>query len=189
MNAETHEVLTLFVKATRELESWKFIDSLRNQGPFKALMHRGDDGSWVIEDVGPNDAETRAFLTTFRLFVQKKEPVSLYRLDQLLADPDLSDKWKQEFQKLQKSFLHYLSQPDETIPTNGDFPTREHIMDIFINGRVFHWKQEDKRQIYEKWAGYGEEFGVLVIAFNSILYTLYNVIVRIAQMSEEALIV
>jgi hypothetical protein len=60
-------------------------------------------------------------------------------------------------------------------------------MHIFIHGKIFHAKDENKRRIYKKWARYGDEFGLLVIAFNSILYTVYNVITRVARLSEEAL--
>ncbi len=187
MKAETRDVLSLFVRTAHELEGWRFIKSLQEQGgPFILFMHSAVDGSSVIEKVGPNDAETRAFLTTFRLFIQKKEPISLYKLDKLLSDPDLSDKCRQEFQKWHKAFLNYLGEPDRTLPSE-DFPSRETILDIFINGRIFHLKQNDKRQIYEKWEQDSEQFARAVIAFNSILYTVYNVIVHIARVSEEEL--
>jgi hypothetical protein len=69
----------------------------------------------------------------------------------------------------------------------ADFPTRRRIADVFIHGRVFHWNNKKLRKIHKQWANYGDEFALLAIAFNLILYTVYNIIVRIAELSEEEL--
>jgi hypothetical protein len=183
---ETREVLELFVRKARDLESRTFIKTLKERGPSWTWIDPGPNGTWVIKDVDPNDEAGLAFLATFRLFTQT-EPISLGSLAKILDDPDLTDKWKRKFAKIRNSVNYFLDEVDTVLPPTTDFPTRREIMLVFINGWIFHVKDSVRRPIFEKWATYGDRFVLLVNRFNFIVATVYDAIIYIARLTEQEL--
>jgi hypothetical protein len=92
MKDKTRETLSDFIEATRRLQKWNYIGDLKAQGgPFMISILPQEDGSLSIDKVDPDDPETIAFLTTFRWFILKKEPISLYSLDKIAKDSGLSE--------------------------------------------------------------------------------------------------
>lgn len=183
---ETKNTLELFVRKARDLESRTFIRSLKERGPSWTWIDPRPDGTWVIRDVDPNDEAGLAFLTTFRLFVQT-EQISLGSLAKFLDDPSLSDEWKKEFKKTRVSVNHFLDEADNILPPTSDFPTRREIMLVFINGWIFHVKDDTRRLTFEKWATYDDNFVLLVNRFNFIVATVYDAIVHIARLTAQEL--
>ncbi len=187
MKDETKRVLDRFVKKAHELESRKFVDYLKTKGPIGINAQKQADDSWTIEAVGPDDEATHAFMPTVRQFI-RDEPISFRSLLKLCDDPDLSDKWKQGFIRIREEVNRYLdSYPDFPFAPGEKPMTRRGLLNVFLDGDIFHVKDEQKRDTFERWSTQEFYFLLLINEFNQILIVLFRAISYIAHLTQQEL--
>jgi hypothetical protein len=185
---ETKATLQLFVTKARELQSRNFVRYVKEKGFVGIRGETQSDGTFVIEVVGPDEEGQLAFLPTFRLFVQKSEPISFRALVKLIHDPGLSKNWKTGFAATRDAINRYLDDhPDVPSPSDEPSFTRRDIMNVFISGDVMHVSDKEKRETFERWLANDFFFLFLTNEFNAILLKLYEAIVQILELSEREL--
>ncbi|HAV76374.1 MAG TPA: hypothetical protein DCX53_03370 [Anaerolineae bacterium] len=187
MRDETKQVLQLYVERADELEQGGFINYVREKRPIGINITGQEDGSSLIDAVGPDNEATKAMIATFRPFLQQK-PISFSSIVSLCDDPDLSEEWKTQVTSVQSAVNSYLDSHPAIISAPGEpLPIRRTILDTFIYGKILHIDDKKKREIYERWQSQDFYFLLLITEFNSILLNLSRAILGIAKLSKDEL--
>jgi len=154
--------------ARRKRENWDDIDKLYGfdteveELGRRRLVAEGMENnfniSWVaaeqrlsmsVTDLDEDDL--RAFCTGYRKFISPDEPVFLRRIYNIL-DQRLTDDYVRE-QVLRSREAWKLAQQGAGISVTIDEQriTPEHVMNVFINGRVFHMDSAARREFEHLW--------------------------------------
>lgn len=189
---KTNDILTILVSNANELESYGFYRYIFDKKPMKFSLSQTTGEELVIQVIGPNLDEIRSVLTLVRKFCSD-EPTSLKNLKTLIDDPGLSDQWKKGFIDIREKVNGFLdSRNPILVGKNGDeqsdpMPSRREIFDIFINGKIFHDNDQDKRNLYDEWKSDSIFFGLLSTELNSILMNLCGAILALSALSKREL--
>lgn len=192
MSLKTNEILSILISNANELESYGFYRYVLDKKPIKFSLSQTKDEELVIQVIGPNLDEIRSVLTLVRKFCSD-EPASFKNLRTLIDDPELSDQWKKGYIDIREKVNGFLdSQNPILVGKNGDeqsepMPSRREILDIFINGKIFHDKDQNKRNLYDEWKSDNIFFGLLSTELNSILMNLCGAILALAFLSKREL--
>ena len=188
MDGETKRILELFITKANELHRRDFLKYFESQGKVGLNYHVNDDGVSELEIVGPDEDTVLALTTTLRLFIQEGEPISFRSLSKIIDnDSSLSEDWKKNFAEVRKHLNSYLDErPVKTEPPS-ETPTRREIVDVFINGDIFHVKDEAKRNTFEKWLKSPIEFTLLVNEFDLSIDHVAQIILHAADLVKTAL--
>jgi len=192
MNKDTREILEALVENIETLKSLNFEGHIREVG-LGFEMYRTSNNDWVIEFSSPDNKELQAFLFKFRLFIQKNEPISLFKLRDLMADPGLSNEWKAKVDKALREFDgYYNAYPEDVVELfNNNAPTHGKILDIFLYGGLAHTglhpKFKHKRQTYKTWTA--DDFDALVLKqkFVEVVLEVFRLLVYIGAITHEEL--
>ena len=191
MDKNTREILEALVENVETLKSFNFEKHVQKIGlGFEA--RRTNDNNWVIEFKLPDDKELHAFLFKFRLFIQRNEPISLFKLQDLMADTGLSENWKIKARAALNGFLiYYHSHPEDIAELFGNAPTHGEILDIFLYGELAHTglnpKFKYKRQMYKKWTGNEFISHILTQKFIEITLEVFKILVDLDAITQEEL--
>jgi hypothetical protein len=123
---EQMRALTLFRKRAAELETYRFY---AERGNWTVLLDEPE------KSVFPDDQDFRAFLTAFRPFLLKADPLYLNRIwdvvISLTDDPSQLRMARTAVQTMRKTtFIYEIEQCGTYGP--------EEMFDIFINAEIFH---------------------------------------------------
>ena len=151
MEDTNKEILETIVEIVEDLKTLNFDEHVRNVGlGFSA--RRSENNEWVIEFSQPNDKDLKAFLFRFRLFIQRNEPISFYKLRNLFTDQSISDSWTRGVETAIQSFESYCNEYPISIEDGffGKRPTNGEILDTVLYGGFGHTslnpKYKHKRQ-------------------------------------------
>lgn len=189
---KTREILTILVSNSNELKSYGFYKYILDGKPVKFSLSQTNGEPLILQVFGPNSDEIRSVTTLIRKFCSD-EPSSLKNLNVLVDDPGLSDQWKKGYKDIREKVNYYLDSKNSIlIGKNGEedsqpMPNRRDIFDIFINGKIFHDKDEVKRKIYNDWESDNIYFGLLSTEMNSILINLCAAFSALAELSKKEL--
>ncbi len=187
MRDETRRALQLYIQRADELEQGGFVKYVREKRPIGINITGQEDGTSVIDAIGPDNEATKAMIATFRPFLQQR-PISFRSIASLCDDPDLSPDWKAQITSIRTEVNSYLDSAPAIISAPGEpMPTRRTILDTFIYGDILHIDDDKKREIYERWQSQDFYFLLLITEFNSILLNLSRAILRIAKLSKDEL--
>jgi hypothetical protein len=188
MNEETRKTLELFVTKANELQRRDFLRYFEAKGKVGLSYHVNDDGSSELEIIGPDEDAVLAFMTTFRLFIQEGEPISIRSISKVFEkDNDISQNFKDRFSEAREHLNSYLDEcPIQTEPPSKK-PTRREILDIFINGDIFHVKDAEKRSTYLKWAKSPIQFTLYNNEFDLAVDYVAQIIIHIASLAKAEL--
>jgi hypothetical protein len=134
----------------------------------------------------PSDEQRDAILLHLRLFLQDKDDISLRKLVDLTNDPDLSSKWKDEYEKIRKVLNIRL---DEVVADGrkGRLTNRD-ILNMFLFGKIAHNNPNDENnKLYQKWITNDTEYEILHNTFHVVLIRLLTAILNISSASKEEL--
>lgn len=140
------EVLNLYNKKTKKLLG---LDVVRGFPP------TGDTARTKVEEqtsfiISPIEGETLdAFILTYRLFIQKRERISIRKLKELYENSLIPKELKNKFNKLRNDLNQFLDGFTNISHNNHTFSRRE-IQNIFIYGDYSHL-EEDKVRILDFW--------------------------------------
>ncbi len=187
MRNETKRALQLYLQRADELEQGGFVKYIREKHPIGINITNQEDGTSLIEAVGPDNEATIAMIATFRPFIQQK-PISFRSITSLCDDPGLSEDWKTQVTSIRSAVNSYLDSHPNIIEAPGEpLPTRRVILDTFIYGDILHIDDKRKREIYERWQSQDFYFLLLITEFNSILLNICRAIFQIAAITKAEL--
>jgi hypothetical protein len=133
--------LSLFCERAQELRESIFIQEGGNIGV--TLKWDKAEGLRIIEKK-INSTNLKAYLVTFRQFFLKKEPIFIFAIYNLCLRHITNDRYREYLARsrdILKKSLRYRGVP---IIYNGVEKSAQHIMDLMINGVLFHSSDEDK---------------------------------------------
>jgi hypothetical protein len=91
-----------------------------------------------------NITSLKAYLVTFRQFFLKKEPIFIFGIYNLCLKYIANDKYKEYLVKSRDILEKKLRSSGVPIIHNGVEKSAQHIMDLIINGLLFHSSDERK---------------------------------------------
>lgn len=150
-------------KAEILVEQRSFLEKVSADGAGFRL--RWSDNIVSTQRIGADDEARDAFVTTFRMFIQPKDNISISQTLDLYEQLDVPDEvklWAKEFRQDYQRFRKECG-PDEIIMqrtrngTDGqpivaeeEILTNELILETFIYGDIAH-VNDDKRKRIQKW--------------------------------------
>ena len=143
-HAAAIETLELFNEKANQLLESEFFNELGGGG---AIVEFSRASGWDSVHVGPDDESTRALVLTLRLFVQKRERISLRKMGTLYSSLPISAPVKQQFDS-QRSQLNVFLDSGSPLAISDEGPlTYRDILRIFVYGEYAH-VDERCRQVY-----------------------------------------
>ena len=178
----------LFVAKADELKRRELVNYFGSDGKVGMDYHVNDDGTGKLEIIGPDEDVVLAFSTTIRLFLQQGEPISFRSLSKLISkDKVLSRSWKEKYFEAKDHLNVYLDEcPVKTEPPS-QHPTRREIIDIILNGDIFHVKDQNKRDTFEKWQNSQIQFTLYINEFVLAIDYVAQIIFFVADLAKTEL--
>ena len=187
------DALTLFQRKIKEIEESKFFNFFfmgsRNV-QLRITANKVDDG-WIgsCSLNEPNEETIKAFILSFRFFIQSNESCSLKQIGENVL-PNIKTFFTEQVNKiinLREGVNDYLSKPPD-IPfkfnlgkRNIEFKSNKEIKEIFIFGHYAHASsKDDKKEIYDHIHLNSDE-GVNPIKRNMFRASAINVILTLTN--------
>lgn len=188
MEDATRKRLELFVEKAELLNSRSFTKYVVEHGV--GLNMNWSVGGPVQLTVKNPDAEaTDAFVTTFRMFIQNNDKISIENVAKLVdRDSTLSENWKAQVIDVRQKVNAQLDSPsmcELTIDKDG-IPTRStcrDIMETFLYGELAH-TNEKKRLLYQTWKQDAFFFQFIENEFKSVLVDVLNAIFYVCDLNK-----
>lgn len=136
----TRRALLLYTKRAEALRQTTLAQQIDEQGKVTLHLRFHRDEGPSGEHSGPDLEAITVVAARVRQFIQRGEPISFARMAQVLEDPDVSSYWKEQFREVREAVNAAL---DDALPyiENGETLTRRQLLDIFLNGELFHTEE------------------------------------------------
>jgi hypothetical protein len=163
--AEDLGALQLFNEKSAELRASRFVQMATHEDAGFSI-HFGADKPLTVVRTGPDDEALRAFVLTFRLFIQDNEPCSVRNIAHVYERLDVPAERK-TLVALARADLNTYLDAATFIAVGKDETrlTRRRIMDVFVYGTLAHNKKE-KRIVLDSWRG---ALGMWPIIYNELV--------------------
>ncbi|KAB8144894.1 hypothetical protein F8S13_03395 [Chloroflexia bacterium SDU3-3] len=182
MKQESLSIIHLFLEKVEEMLSEEFIKSLEENSTISVSIN---SKKGLTERIAPSSTSIKAVATNYRIFTSA-ENISIRGLGKLLDDPDISLEWKKTYQDVRDKLNQFLDEETGFHIGDGGTPlTRRYIVDIFINGWIFHVKDSDKTKVYREWKESPLIFYGLEQVFITVIYQLSGAVGIIAGRCRE----
>ena len=182
--------LRLFNEKVRELLELSFVKAVTypNAG-FSLSGERQEDGSFKMQSTirGPSVEAVKAFVLTFRFFIQDNETTSLRNIASLYDSRNIDPQQRAHFQSARIEVNKMLDAPNFlNLNYNGVTPTNRQIMDVFVYGGLAHANPE-KYKTYKDWMSFPPAAVMLQTCFNTILGHILQALAYIEQVNDTTL--
>ena len=179
--------LKLFNEKVEELLALSFVKAvtLPNTG-FSLSGKRQEDGKFTIhsEVRGPSVEAIKAFVLTFRFFIQDNETISLRKIANLYEATNIDPIQKAYFDSTRDNINNMLDSSNcMNLTYNGLTPTNREVMIVFIYGGLAHANPE-KYQQYKEWMNFPPAAVVLQTCFTMILGHILGKLANIAEINK-----
>ena len=182
--------LHLFNEKVQELLELSFVKAITDpQAGFSLSGERQDDGSFKMESTvrGPSVEAVKAFVLTFRFFIQDNETTSLRNIAVLYDASNIDPQQRAYFQSARNEVNKMLDAPNFlNLSYNGDTPSNRQVMDVFVYGGLAHANPE-KYKTYKDWMSFPPAAVILQACFNKILGHVLQALAYIQQVNENTL--
>src|SRR5215216_3065884 len=140
------EALRLFNEKVNELLELSFVKAVTDPNAgFSLSGKRQEDGSFKMESTvrGPSVEAVKAFVLTFRFFIQDNETTSLRKIAVLYDSSNIDPQQRAHFQSARNEVNKMLDAPNFfNLNYDGVTPTNREVMDIFVYGGLAHANPE-----------------------------------------------
>lgn len=182
--------LRLFNEKVNELLELSFVKAVTDPNAgFSLSGKRQEDGSFKMESTvrGPTVEAVKAFVLTFRFFIQDNETISLRNIASLYDSNNIDPQQRAYFQSARNEVNKMLDAPNFlNLNYNGVTPTNRQVMDIFVYGGLAHANPE-KYKTYKDWMSFPPAAVILQSCFNKILGHILQALAYIQQVNETTL--
>jgi hypothetical protein len=166
------ETLRLFNEKVEELFNLSFVQAIINpKMGFNLSGERQTNGTFKLRSkiIGPSVEAIKAFVLTFRFFIQDNESISLHKIASIYDSTNIEDKQKEFFNSARNSVNEMLDSPNLfSLKINDSIPTNREILDTFIYGGLAHAHPE-KYKLFKEWMNFPPTAVILQTCFNTIL--------------------
>ncbi len=182
--------LQLFNEKVRELLELSFVKAIADPSAGFCLSgERQKDGDFKILSTvkGPSTEAVKAFVLTFRFFVQDNETISLHNIASLYDSRNIDPQQRAHFQTTRNEINKMLDAPNiVNLNYNGVTPTNRHVMEVFVYGGLAHANPE-KYSTYKEWMSFSPAAALMQACFNAILGNVLLALEHIEQINETTL--
>jgi hypothetical protein len=176
-------VLKLFNEHVEELENSTFTSFVRERGvSFNMSAHVGEETKFEV--VGPTQESTKAFVLTLRMFLQKKDRISIEKLSAAIAALPISKSLNDRFTEFSAAWNSAMGVV--LVELDGTPITQRYLIDVFLYGVLAHL-DADKRDAYNEWQKDPLISEMLRSYFNSAIVATLNFLRWARLYNEEVL--
>jgi hypothetical protein len=151
------------------------------------LSWAADTGQVATTITGPNHEAIKAFVLTFRLFIQDGDGLSLRRLTEIYDAPGTESELQQEFHQIHDAANARLDEtPSLAFNINGEALTRRRILEVFLYGGLAHLNP-DKVPVYESWRSQPMFFALLQNEFMATMAEIFNCVLWVQDLNARLL--
>lgn len=182
--------LQLFNRKSKKLENSTFAKKVFDE-PSGVTTNFEVDKSVTTHRYGPDEEAIDAFLLTLRLFIGKKEQISLIKTGEMYETLPVDSQISAKFKEVTDVLNEFLSSPISNHSAvkaefNGIEPTRQELITFIIFGDLAH-VDENKRGRFIEWEENPIAFPYAQNAFVVTLATYLNAISWLRELNELAL--
>lgn len=179
MREQSREILLMFIEKSEELISSSFAQYilLNNVASLRILI---DKSGFSIKEPFPNIDSLRAFVLTFRFFIQDRDQISLRALEDITNDPGISTEWKESYRQIRREINNFLNSKVR-ITSDGEQPTYRQVQEAFLYGDLAHL---NKRDILLRWRNDDDTYRFRQHDFRLSLLKCLEVISRLSQLCQ-----
>jgi len=163
---EDLEALRLFNEKAFELRESRFTQ-MASHAETGITIFFGPEKPIEVERIGPDDEALKAFLLTFRFFVQDNERCSIRNVAAAYERLSVPEERKDLVRKARLDLNDFLDQPT-FMKFGQDQVFHRRILDVFLYGNLAHSK-DDKREVLESWRATP---GLWPIMYNEFVFVL-----------------
>lgn len=183
-------ILRLFNEKVQELLELSFVKAVTDpQAGFSLSGKLQDDGTFKMESTvrGPSVEAIKAFVLTFRFFIQDNETTSFRNIAALYDSSNIDSQQRAYFQSARSEVNKMLDAPNFlNLNYDGVTPTNRRVMDVFVYGGLAHANLE-KYEIYKDWMSFPPAAAMLKTCFNMILGNILYALTYIQKVNETTL--
>ncbi len=170
--------LQLFNLKVEKLGRSRLVTYMEETGGTKLTFsgHRVDDGGFemTVEREGPDEEMVDAVTLTLRMFIQKKEPISLRKMATAYDHLPVSPSLKEQFRQIHEAINEALDSPTYVAFNEVKITNRE-VQDIFLYGELAH-VEDRKREVFETWRQMPALYCMLLNEFCTVIYRLISAV-------------
>ena len=181
-NQDYLKALKLFNEKTETLKKSNFTKTLLKKGIGGKFSWKKDENS-ILEIWRPDADEIRAFVLTFRFFIQNNEKSSFRNMAKIYDELPISAEKKESFKNTRKKLNDFL---DSKSRIGIDDSTNRDIVWTFIYGDLSH-ADETKKEIYDRWMSIAIANELITNEFALILWEVLKVIAFIQNLNNEVM--
>jgi len=184
MTKET-DALKLFNEKANELANSNFVKYIleHKKISFEVSMKRGERVK--IARTIPNEEAIKAFVLTFRFFIQNNERCSFGNLDEIYARLPVSEKIKKQFRTARKTLNEYLDS-STSVTIQNEKISRRKLLDVVVYGGLAHATLQ-KKKLYDSWMENLITRGILDVHFVTTLFQVLKIIKFVEKLNVEAI--
>jgi len=177
--------MELFVEKAHRILNGSYVRSLNENGNRLNISGKFYEKPTIsVEYIAPDTDAKDALITTYRMFQQENDRISLRNMAKIASDPHVTQDWKDHFSFAYKFVNKYLDGiPDMDLSPEGKTLSAREILDTFIYGEYAHTNKK-KRDRYLKWKSEPMMFSLISLAFDRAMSVVINVIRYISELCE-----
>ncbi len=164
------EILNHFIERADKLLTSSLMRSILDEKGLIYTIHVNAKANEFFINYKRQDSEqVDAFLFTLRIFIHKKDSISLNKVGKLISSLDVDKKSRDRYAHQLVALNDYLDNKS-MITIGGDNPTNREILETFLFGYLGHVKIEKAIYIrYKNWVSHADIKEFLDFLFISIL--------------------
>lgn len=187
MSSTTKEkdAVGLFNEKASELANSNFVKYIleHKKISFEVSVKRGERVK--LTRTIPNEEAIKAFVLTFRFFIQNNERCSFGNLDKIYARLPVPKEIKKQFRTARKTLNEYLDS-SASFTIENEMISRRKLLDVVVYGGLAHATPE-KKKLYDKWMRDPITRGILEVHFATTLFQILKIIKFVEKLNVEAI--
>ncbi|HOW85045.1 MAG TPA: hypothetical protein P5119_06775 [Candidatus Aminicenantes bacterium] len=168
------ELLKLFVERVEKLDGSSYIKTIRENHLKLSIKASFVDRTIRFTNSAPNSEYLDAFLFTLRLFMQKKDSISIVKTADMIEALNVSQEAKDRFFRQQNFLDKFLEEPS-MIMIDGRAINNNELLETILYGYRGHLKiSQPLYKQYKEWAANPIATNIVGFAFNNVLVTYFE---------------
>lgn len=178
------EILRLFNEKADDLKRSRYFKSILENGPGFSIVFE-PKGNTTVTVRGPDDDAIKAFVLTFRFFIQDNERCSIRNIANIYEGLDIPTELINDFKSNRDGINSFLSNRSMLKLKNENVEFRK-ILDVFFYGGLAH-ANEEKKRLFDYWMSNIVIKGFFISEFHVILATVFRFILFVQELNQQVI--